>query len=74
MVVGEQFKWNVIFPGPDGKIGKYLQFPKVSDPKFRLLDARRARQRINDYIADENPLGKAMDEKTEPYGADDDWV
>jgi len=74
MVVGEQFKWNVIFPGPDGKIGKYLQFPKVSDPKFRLLDARRARQRINDYIADENPLGKAMDEKTDPYGADDDWV
>ncbi len=74
MVVGEQFKWNVIFAGPDGKVGKYLQFPKLSDPKFRLLDSRRARQSINNYIADENPLGKAMNEKDDPYGADDDWV
>jgi cytochrome c oxidase subunit 2 len=74
MVVGEQFKWNVIYPGPDGKIGKYLQFPKLSDPKFRTLSKEAARRKINDYIADENPLGKAMNEKDDPYGADDDWV
>src|SRR5207248_809031 len=29
---------------------------------------------INNYSADENPLGKAMNEKDDPYGADDDWV
>ncbi len=72
MVIGEQFKWNVVFPGPDGKVGKYLMFPKVSDPKFRTLDFNRARRKINDYIADENPLGKA--EKDDPFGEDDDWV
>jgi heme/copper-type cytochrome/quinol oxidase subunit 2 len=73
MVVGEQFKWNVIYPGADGKVGKYLAFPKLSDPKFRTLDSRRARQRINDYISDENPLGKPANEKDDPYGQDDDW-
>jgi heme/copper-type cytochrome/quinol oxidase subunit 2 len=73
MVVGEQFKWNVIYPGPDGKVGKYLMFPKLSDPKFRTLDSRRARQKINDYISDENPLGKPANEKDDPNGQDDDW-
>jgi cytochrome c oxidase subunit 2 len=75
MVVGEQFKWNVIYPGADGKIGKYLQFPKLSDPKFRTLESRKARQKINDYISDENPLGKPANsnETTDPYGQDDDW-
>ncbi|HEV8607717.1 MAG TPA: cytochrome c oxidase subunit II [Tepidisphaeraceae bacterium] len=73
MVIGEQFKWNVVFAGPDGKVGKYLQFPKLSDPKFRTLDSRRARQKINDYISDENPLGKPANEKDDPYGLDDDW-
>src|SRR5436305_14188764 len=74
MVVGEQFKWNVIYPGPDGKIGNYLRFPKLSDPKFRTFDARTARKKINDYISDENPLGKPASEKDDPYGQDDDWV
>jgi heme/copper-type cytochrome/quinol oxidase subunit 2 len=31
LVIGEQFQWNVIYAGPDGKIGKYLIFPKPSD-------------------------------------------
>src|SRR4051812_17407039 len=75
MVVGEQFKWNVIYPGPDGKVGRYLQFPKLSDAKFRTLDSRRARQKINDYISDENPLGKPSNsnEENDQYGQDDDW-
>ncbi len=73
MVIGEQFKWNVVYPGPDGKVGKYLQFPKLSDPKFRTFDSRTARKKINDYISDENPLGKPADEKNDPYGQDDDW-
>ena len=74
MVVGEQFKWNVIYPGPDGKIGKYLMFPKLSDPKFRTFDARTARQRINNYINNDNPLGKPANAKDDPYGQDDDWA
>ena len=74
MVVGEQFKWNVIYPGADGKVGKYLMFPKVSDPKFRTLSKDAARKKINDYIMDENPMGKPASEKDDPYGQDDDWV
>jgi len=31
LVIGEQFKWNVIYPGPDGKLGRYLVYPKVTD-------------------------------------------
>jgi cytochrome c oxidase subunit 2 len=32
LVVGEQFKWNVVYPGPDNKLGRYLVFPKPTDP------------------------------------------
>src|SRR5207253_2191709 len=31
LVVGQQFKWNVVYPGPDGKLGRYLMFPKPTD-------------------------------------------
>jgi cytochrome c oxidase subunit 2 len=31
LVVGQQFKWNVIYPGPDHKLGRYLLFPKPTD-------------------------------------------
>jgi len=31
LVIGEQFQWNVIYPGPDGKLGRYLIYPKPSD-------------------------------------------
>jgi heme/copper-type cytochrome/quinol oxidase subunit 2 len=31
LVIGEQFQWNVIYPGPDGKFGKYLIYPKPTD-------------------------------------------
>jgi len=31
LVIGQQFQWNVVYAGPDGKIGKYLIFPKPSD-------------------------------------------
>ena len=32
MVIGEQFQWNIIYPGPDGKVGKYLRFPQPVRP------------------------------------------
>jgi heme/copper-type cytochrome/quinol oxidase subunit 2 len=31
LVIGQQFKWNVIYPGPDGKFGRYLIYPKPTD-------------------------------------------
>ena len=31
LVIGQQFQWNVIYAGPDGKIGKYLVYPKPTD-------------------------------------------
>jgi heme/copper-type cytochrome/quinol oxidase subunit 2 len=34
LVVGQQFKWNIIYPGPDGKFGRYLEFPKPTDPRW----------------------------------------
>ncbi|MDB5294840.1 MAG: cytochrome c oxidase subunit, partial [Phycisphaerales bacterium] len=37
LVVGEQFKWNVVYPGADGRLGRYLVYPKTTDPKWPLL-------------------------------------
>src|SRR6476659_4028989 len=34
LVVGEQFKWNVIYPGPDGKLGAYLKYPRPTDARW----------------------------------------
>lgn len=34
LVIGEQFAWNFVYPGKDGKLGKYMMFPKPSDAKW----------------------------------------
>jgi heme/copper-type cytochrome/quinol oxidase subunit 2 len=34
MVVGQQFKWSIVYPGPDGKLGRYLVFPKTTDLRW----------------------------------------
>ncbi len=34
LVIGQQFKWNVIYPGPDGKFGRYLIWPKPTDANW----------------------------------------
>ncbi|MBV8781646.1 MAG: cytochrome c oxidase subunit II [Phycisphaerae bacterium] len=31
LVIGQQYKWDIIYPGPDGKLGRYLVFPKLTD-------------------------------------------
>jgi heme/copper-type cytochrome/quinol oxidase subunit 2 len=31
LVIGQQFKWNVVYPGKDGKFGRYLIWPKATD-------------------------------------------
>jgi heme/copper-type cytochrome/quinol oxidase subunit 2 len=38
LVVGEQFKWNFVYPGPDGKLGRYLMWPKLTDEKWSNPD------------------------------------
>jgi heme/copper-type cytochrome/quinol oxidase subunit 2 len=34
LVIGQQFKWNTIYPGPDGKLGTYLSYPKPTDTRW----------------------------------------
>lgn len=34
LVIGEQFKWNVLYGGPKNKIGRYLLYPKTTDLKW----------------------------------------
>lgn len=80
LVVGEQFKWNVVYAGPDNQLGKYLQYPKVTDPRFRVYPKKEAIRRINDDLGDANPLGQIATRGEEreptgldPAGEDDDW-
>lgn len=34
LVIGQQFKWNTIYAGPDKKLGRYLMYPKTTDLKW----------------------------------------
>jgi cytochrome c oxidase subunit 2 len=82
MVIGQQFKWNVIYPGPDGVVGRYLVYPKPTDTswpdgqRFRgtngpaELPYVKAVEAINLYVEQINPLGKDF---SDPDGDDDDW-
>lgn len=82
MVIGQQFKWNILYPGPDGKFGRYLIYPKPSDAswpdgsKFMGYSAPRdippdqAQSVIGRYIDLIDPLGKDFND---PAGKDDDW-
>lgn len=82
LVIGQQFKWNIIYPGPDGKLGRYLFFPRPTDTtwpdgsKFAnvagpaQLPYDQANKAINTYIDQVNPLGKDF---SDPDGKDDAW-
>jgi heme/copper-type cytochrome/quinol oxidase subunit 2 len=82
LVIGEQFKWNVIYPGKDGKLGRYLIYPKPTDKRWpggvkfagvagpADLPYAQAVTAIKTYIDQDNPLGKDMDD---PDGKDDNW-
>ncbi|MEO6436148.1 MAG: cytochrome c oxidase subunit II transmembrane domain-containing protein [Tepidisphaeraceae bacterium] len=82
LVIGEQFKWNVVYPGPDGKLGRYMLYPKPTDSRWpggitfanvkgpAQLKYADAIKTINTYIDQENRLGKDFDD---PAGKDDDW-
>ena len=73
LVVGEQFKWNVVYPGPDGQLGRYLVYPKPTDPKYRAMKYKRAVQQIQTDMRS-NLLGRDTTSK-DPValaGKDDD--
>lgn len=41
LVIGQQFKWNVIYPGKDGKLGRYMLYPKPTDSSWpRTIDPK----------------------------------
>jgi heme/copper-type cytochrome/quinol oxidase subunit 2 len=87
LVIGEQFQWNVIYPGPSGRLGRYLQYPKPTDltwpsatgqplrfagvPGPAHLPREQAIGAINDFIA--QPQYRLGKDFTDPNGADDDW-
>jgi heme/copper-type cytochrome/quinol oxidase subunit 2 len=83
LVIAQQFKWNVIYPGKDGKLGRYLIYPKPTDSRWprgitfggvkapNQLPYDQAINAINSYIDQINPLGKDFDD---PDGKDDDWT
>lgn len=82
MVIGQQFKWNVIYAGPDNKLGRYLVYPKLTDKswpggeRFRGTNgpadvpAENREAAINAYVEQINPLGKDF---SDAVGTDDDW-
>jgi cytochrome c oxidase subunit 2 len=82
LIIGQQFKWNVIYPGPDGKFGRYLIYPKPTDrlwpagsqknfagvPGPASLPHDQAVAAISRYVDTINPLGKDL---ADPDGNDD---
>jgi len=75
LVVGEQFKWNFVYPGPDQQLGRYMMFPQPTDPKYRTMTREQALKEIGNYIGGTNPLGQLINEKdAEDPGRDDDYA
>lgn len=83
LVIGERFKWNVIYPGPDGEFGRYMIYPKPTDTKWPngqqfagvdgpaylpYTEALNAITRYNNEA--NNALGKDF---SDPAGMDDIW-
>jgi heme/copper-type cytochrome/quinol oxidase subunit 2 len=87
LVVGQQFKWNVVYSGPDGKLGKYLAFPKPTDKEWPRDADNQPVEFANVKGPAELPFDKAMeainayiDQENplgkifnDPDGKDDNW-
>ena len=87
LVIGQQFKWNVVYPGPDGKLGRYLIFPKPTDLKWPQVPPGKSFEFPNvpgpAYLKEEEArrlLNKYIDEInplgkdfSDPAGEDDNW-
>ncbi len=42
LVIGQQFIWNVVYPGPDKKLGRYLIYPRPTDLKWPTVPEGRS--------------------------------
>ena len=89
LIIGERFKWNVIYPGPDGKFGRYLQYPKVTDKAWPIAVPMATRPSFGGVpgpasVPAEDAaklIGDYVDQInplgkdfSDPEGADDDWA
>ncbi len=87
LIIGQQFKWNVIYPGPDGKFGRYLVYPKPTDATWPV-DADGKVKKIAGVIGPASlPHAEAMTaianyinsenplgkDFSDPDGKDDQW-
>jgi len=76
LVVGEQFKWNFVYPGADEKLGRYMMFPQPTDGRYKTMTREAALKEIGNYIGGTNPLGQFIDDKNKDNdpGSDDDYA
>jgi heme/copper-type cytochrome/quinol oxidase subunit 2 len=87
LVIGQQFKWNVIYPGPDGKFGRYLIYPKPTDLNWPVGPDGRPEKFANVPGPASLPYKEAVQainlyidtenplgkDFSDPDGKDDDW-
>ena len=87
LVIGQQFKWNVVYAGPDRKLGKYLVFPKPTDKEWPRDEENEPVEFAGVNGPAELPFDKAMqainayiDQENplgkvfnDPDGKDDNW-
>jgi heme/copper-type cytochrome/quinol oxidase subunit 2 len=87
LVIGQQFKWNVVYAGPDNKLGRYLIFPKPTDKEWPRDAEGNAVEFAEVKGPAELPFDKAVaainayiDQEnplgkvfTDPDGKDDNW-
>jgi heme/copper-type cytochrome/quinol oxidase subunit 2 len=87
LIIGQQFKWNVIYPGPDGKFGRYLQYPKPTDLTWPVGSDGQLTKFAGVMGPSQLPLQQAVSainsyidsenplgkDFSDPDGKDDDW-
>jgi len=87
LVVGEQFKWRVVYPGPDGRLGRYLLYPKTTDLQWPQLPPGASfdfppvpgpaymkeaeARKVLDNYIDQ--INPLGKDFSDPDGVDDDW-
>lgn len=70
LVIGEQFKWNFIYPGPDGKFGRYLLYPRPSDALWPAgEDGSPQRVSYNQYRDTRGPADMPYDDAIKAINA-----
>jgi heme/copper-type cytochrome/quinol oxidase subunit 2 len=50
MVIAQQYAWTGIYPGPDGKFGRYLIFPKPTDKLWPAVNSNGKRETFEGVI------------------------